>query len=412
MLVVGAGGREHALAWRLASEGEVIATPGNPGIAQVAECRSGSPLEIARQVRPDLIVVGPEDPLIAGLAGELRREGFAVLGPSAPGARLEASKAAAKEAMAAAGVLTAAHRTFTSFDAAVAHVRTRFAEGRPVVVKASGAALGKGVVVAESAEEAEEALHRFLVAGEIGEAGRTVVVEDRLSGPEFSLLTLVSGRHFRSLPVAQDYKRVGDGNQGPNTGGMGSVAPAPWVTPELIARAEQDLVAPIVNWLADKEIDYRGVLFTGAIVDRSQPTCLEYNVRFGDPETQSVMPLMGRGFVEALRACALGEPLPEIEVKPGVVVTVVAASEGYPGAVVKGREITMAEMPAGVQVFHAGTAMAEGKLVTSGGRVLAVSAKGDDLASARELAYEGMSRVCFDGMRYRKDIGEHNEGRP
>jgi phosphoribosylamine--glycine ligase len=406
-LVLGSGGREHALAWKLAQEAQVVVAPGNPGAAEDAETQPvalgdvAAIVALAQRVSPDVVVVGPEDPLIAGVADALRESGFDTVGPGRQGARLEASKAWAKEAMARAGVPTAASRSFRQFAAAAAYARSRFHEGQGVAIKASGAALGKGVVVCTDLEAAMEALERMLVHRELGEAGDEVVVEDRLIGQEFSLLTLVSDGRYLSLPVAQDHKRLLDGDEGPNTGGMGTFSPVDWVSEELVQATEDQVVAPILATVPD----YRGVLFSGLMVVDGRPKCLEYNVRFGDPETQSVVRRLGAGFTEALAAVAQGAPIPPIEVLDNAAVTVVLASAGYPGPYSKGTPITVGPLPEGVKLFHAGTALQDGRLVTAGGRVLGVSATGPIVREAAGKAYGAMESVRFDGRHYRTDIG-------
>jgi phosphoribosylamine--glycine ligase len=410
VLVVGSGGREHALSWKLAQEAEVHVAPGNPGIAQVAQVHAVAALDLdgllslARRIHPDLTVVGPEDPLIAGLGDRLRAEGFAVCGPGANGAALEGSKAFSKALMREAGVRTAQFEAFRESGPAIAFARDRVAAVGGVAVKASGAALGKGVVVAGSAEEAEEAIRAMLDRRVLGEAGAEIVVEDRLIGREFSLLTLCNETGFHSLPVAQDHKRIFDGDRGPNTGGMGAYSPVPWVTDALVHEAEESAVRPILRILKNRGIDYRGVLFTGFLLQDGKPYCLEYNVRLGDPETQAVLPRLGAGLAEALRAVALGLPIPPVPVRPEAAVAVVLASEGYPGTVRKGVPIEMGDT-GDCLVFHAGTSSLNGTLVTSGGRVLAVVALGDDVPSAREAAYRGVAAIRFEGMQFRTDIG-------
>ncbi len=410
VLVVGSGGREHALCWRLKHEGaDVFCAPGNPGIAEVAECFNvkASDLSgieaIARRLDVDLVVIGPEQPLIDGLADHLRASGISVFGPDADAAKLEGSKRFSKELMESAGVPTAGFGAFTDAELALDYARSRFDSGVQVAVKASGNALGKGVVVCHSLDEAEDAIAMMLVEQELGHAGSTIVIEDRLEGPEFSLLTLVSGKSYRSLPVAQDYKRALDGHRGPNTGGMGSLAPAAWVSPDLIRHTEETVVAPILSALP---MDFRGVLFSGLIVQDGKPYCLEYNVRFGDPETQSVMRLVGAGFLEALVAVADGETVPEFEVLAGSAITIVLASQGYPGAIKTGIPIEIDPLPEGVVAFHGGTALKDGHLITSGGRVLSLSAIGATQAEARARAYEAVECIRFAGMHYRRDIGE------
>jgi phosphoribosylamine---glycine ligase len=411
ILLLGSGGREHALAWKLAQEAEVMCAPGNPGIAEDCECRAisledqSAVEQLCQELQPDLVVVGPEAPLIAGLGDRLRRAGFSVFGPSEAGARLEGSKAFAKDLMREHGVTTAEFSTFEDPELAAMYARAHFEGGRQVVVKASGAALGKGAIVCSSLEEAEDAIRMMMVDGELGDAGRTVVIEERLSGPEFSLLTICSGAHFASLPVSQDYKRALNGDRGPNTGGMGSYSPVGWVNQELVRQTEDEVVKPMLDALQMHAIDFRGVLFSGLILHGSRPYCLEYNVRFGDPETQTVMMRLGSGLADALLAAAEGRSFESPEVLDNAAVTVVIASGGYPGAVKKGLPIELpVDVPQGVKLFHAGTATADARLVTSGGRVLGVTASAPTLEEARILAYETARQVRFEGARYREDI--------
>ncbi len=405
ILIVGGGGREHALAWRLAQEGHQVAgAPGNPGVAQLGPIYTNVS-EGLSGFSPDLVVIGPEDPLIAGMADELRQRGITTFGPGGTAARLEASKAWSKAMMVEAGVPTAAATIHTEYQEACDEVAKRFASGRHVAIKASGAALGKGVILCGDELHARHALSRMLLDEEFGDAGRLVVVEDYLEGREFSLLTVVSEQGLLSLPVAQDYKRVGNGDTGENTGGMGTYSPVPWVTAAMVEETEARIVRPIVENLRGKGIPYSGVLFSGVMVVEGSPFCLEYNVRFGDPETQSVMRRV-EGVGDLLWASARGEELPPVQVSPQAAVTVVAASAGYPASSQKGVPIEFGEMPEGVVVFHAGTALEEGQLVTNGGRVLAVSAVADDLDQARARAYAGMDQVAFAGKHFRSDIGQ------
>lgn len=412
ILVVGSGGREHALAWKLSQEAEVLCAPGNPGIAEECECRAVAMedaeglLELCRQFRPDCVVVGPEAPLIAGLGDRLREGGFFVVGPGRDGARLEGSKAFAKAAMAASRIPTAAFETFHDPVQAHAYVGARYAEGEQVVVKASGAALGKGVLMCPTLEAAREAIERTMVQREFGDAGASVVIERRLVGTEYSLLTLCSDGRYQSLPVAQDYKRAHDGDEGPNTGGMGTYSPVPWVDEGLVKRTEERVVAPLLRYLGSRGIAYRGVLFSGLMLVQGHPYCLEYNVRFGDPEIQSVVMRLGGGLAEALSAVSRGEPIPAIEVQRPAAVSVVVASEGYPGSVEKGLPIRLPASAPEAKLFHSGTALREGELVTSGGRVLCASAFGADLEEARGRAYALARAVEFSGAWMRTDIAE------
>lgn len=409
VLIVGGGGREHALAWKLAQEAEIFAMPGNPGIGQVATLLPGSSAaEIAAACEfygINLVVVGPEDPLVDGLGDYLRDCGVAVYGPNRRAAQLEASKAFSKEIMSQAGILTAGFKTFQHAMEAEQYVRERYADGHSVAVKASGNALGKGVVVSDDVSEAVEAVHAMMVRKEFGDAGTTVVIEDRLRGREFSLLSIVGAENFVSLPVSQDHKRAFDGDEGPNTGGMGTYSPCAWVTEAMVAEAERLIVHPLLLELKRQGIPYRGTLFTGVMVDHDRPYCLEFNVRFGDPETQTVMRRLGAGFLNALQQAATGGIVDPIEVLPHAAVTVVLASGGYPGKYPKGLPITVGPLANGVELFHAGTALnTEGQLITNGGRVFGVSAIGGTVAEARQAAYAATKQVSFDGAFSRSDI--------
>ena len=408
ILVVGSGGREHALAWKLAQEHEVVCAPGNPGIAADVACvpvpASDTAGIVALAKGFDLVVVGPEDPLVDGLADALRDRSVLVFGPGKVGAELEASKAFSKALMKDAGVPTAAFASFTQAEEAVAFACGRFDAGRGVAVKASGNALGKGVMVCEAFEEAEAAIRRMMVDREFGDAGAQVVVEDRLVGREFSLLTLVSDGSYLSLPVAQDHKRAFNGDEGPNTGGMGSVSPCGWVSDDLVRETEARVVAPLLEEMRRRGIAYRGMLFSGLLVQDGTPYCLEYNVRFGDPETQSLMLRLGSGFGQAIYSVAAGHLMP-FQVLDNAAVTVVVASGGYPGEYRKGLPIEIGPLPDGARLFHAGTALVDGRLVTNGGRVVAASASAPTVAEAREKAYTAAAAARFEGAFYRRDIG-------
>lgn len=410
-LVIGSGGRENALAWKLSEEADVHCAPGNPGTeafaanhAVRADDASGI-IALARHIRPDVVLIGPENPLIAGLADDLRSAGFATVGPGAAGARLEASKAWSKEVMALAGVPTAESVICTNPESAREAANEFFGSGRQAVVKASGAALGKGVVVAETADEANQAIEQFMVLREIGEAGSEVVIEERLLGREFSLLTLCNSTGVLSLPVAQDYKRVGDDDSGPNTGGMGSYSPVSWVSTEMVRDCERRFVEPVLAKLSEQGIAYRGVLFTGLMQTDDGPKCLEYNVRFGDPETQSIMARLGSGFAETLRCVAADEPIAPPIVKVNAAVTVVIASENYPSSPSEPALITIdPHFPSDVGLFFAGVTRRDELLYATGGRVLNITATGDSLGASREKAYSAVEWIHFEGMKYRKDI--------
>ena len=412
ILVVGGGGREHALAWRLSKEAEVIVAPGNPGIAEDCETVAVSAkdqdglVDLCRSRHIDLVVVGPEDPLIEGLGNRLRAEGFAVYGPDQAGAELEGSKAFSKQLMVEAGVPTAAFQAFSDPVAATDYARVKYDTGRSVVVKASGNALGKGVVVADNFEAAKDAIHRMMVDREFGSAGETIVIEDRLVGPEFSLLTIVGDENYVSLPVAQDHKRAFDGDLGPNTGGMGAFSPVASISDSLIRQVESEMVEPTIRALKARGISYRGTLFTGVLVDGGKPYCLEFNVRMGDPETQALMMRIESGYAQALFASATGTVVPEITVSPLAALTVVVAGKDYPLQSSKGIPIQIDQVPIGSKLFHAGTALVDGNLVTNGGRVFAASAIGKTLEEAKALAYAAAASVHFSGARVRSDIGE------
>ena len=412
ILVVGGGGREHALAWRLARSGHhVVAAPGNPGIAAVATCVPvgtgdlDGQVALARAQAVDLVVVGPEAPLCAGLADRLRAAGVPCFGPGADGARLEGSKAFSKRLFARHGVRTADFRVCTTVREADEAID---ALGGAVVVKADGLAAGKGVVVAHDAAEARAAAQAML-AGRFGAAGRALVIEQRIDGREVSVLALTDGARVEVLAPAEDHKQLLDGDRGPNTGGMGTVSPA-WIDDALLARVQAEILAPTVAGLAQDGIDYRGVLFAGLMIDRTgTPWLLEYNCRLGDPETQPVMARLAGDLGEVLYGAARGAlPVGELRWDARAAVCVVMAAAGYPETPRQGDVITgidAAEADRDVMVFHAGTARREGALVTAGGRVLGVTALGVDREAARARAYAAVDRIAFAGAHVRRDIG-------
>lgn len=414
VLVLGSGGREHALAWAIAKSprlDSLFVAPGNGGTATIAK---NVPLDMndadavigfARSENIDLVVIGPEAPLVAGVADAIRAAGIAVFGPGAQGARLEGSKSFSKEFMLAHGLPTARYKKCTSQDEAMDYLHE---VGAPIVVKADGLAAGKGVVVAEDMEEAEEAV-RDCFAGDFGEAGSVVVIEEMLEGPECSMLAFLSEGKALAMPCAQDHKRAFDGDLGPNTGGMGVYSPVPCVTPELEA-AMQEIMQNAAAATA-KEFDdaYTGVLYGGFMLTAEGPKLLEFNARFGDPETQVIMPRLESDALEAFYMVATGK-LDALDLRwtDQVAVCVVLASDGYPGSYEKGKVILgieEAEELDGVTVFHAGTAFnQDDKLVTNGGRVLNVVALADTFEDARELAYEACDKINFEGKQYRHDI--------
>jgi phosphoribosylamine--glycine ligase len=416
ILVVGSGGREHALAWKISRSPLVralYAAPGNPGIAQVATLvplRADDVQGIAAWARGnaiDLVVVGPEVPLVAGLVDRLSQGGVLAFGPTAAAAQIEGSKAFAKEVMAAAGIPTAEHGTFTELAPALAWARAR---GGRVVVKADGLAAGKGVVICGDEREAEGALCAVLIERAFGDAGARAVVEERLEGPEASCICFTDGERVRLLAAAQDHKRIFDGDRGPNTGGMGAFSPTPNVGDDIAAMVERDVLLPAIAELARRGRTFRGALYAGLMLTPRGPRVLEFNARLGDPETQPILLRLASDVVPALLAAAKGDlSAVELEFDPRAAVGVVLAAEGYPGEPVKGDAIAGLDGPfaEGVQVFHAGTARApDGRVVTSGGRVLTVCALGNDLDDAARRAYQAAGQVTFRGMQLRKDIGK------
>jgi phosphoribosylamine--glycine ligase len=414
VLVVGSGGREHALAWRLSrdpSVTELLAAPGNPGIARHATCAPVAAddldglVALADREDVDLTVVGPEGPLVAGLADRLSERGRAVFGPSAAAARLEGSKAWAKNLCERYGIPAGGSRPARTVDEAVDALE---AFGPPYVVKADGLAAGKGVVITEDREEAVGAIERSLVEGAFGEAGSTVVVEEHLEGREVSAFALADGTTALPLAFAQDFKRMGDDDAGANTGGMGAYAPVPFVDVETAERIRTDVLERTVAAMAAEGVPYRGVLYAGLMLTESGPKVLEFNCRFGDPETQVLLPLLGSDPAGLFLACGAGTlGGARVEPLPGACVTVVVASGGYPAPGPMGFEVSgleAAEDVAGVTVFHSGTAKRQGRVVTAGGRVLSVSAAGPSIAEARDRVYEAVGRVSFEGMQHRTDI--------
>ncbi|MCC7384983.1 MAG: phosphoribosylamine--glycine ligase [Deltaproteobacteria bacterium] len=420
VLVIGGGGREHALVQGLlgsASRPEVIVAPGNAGIAEEVETLPIAVTELDALVRTsverqvDLVVVGPEAPLCAGISDRLRQRGVVVFGPSAAAAELEGSKAFAKQIMVEAGVPTAAGESFEAVEPALAFSR-RF-EGR-VAVKADGLAQGKGVVVAGEAAEAEDAIRRFLGGG-LGAAGRRVVIEERLEGEELSVLALSDGERSVLLPAAQDHKRVGEGDTGPNTGGMGAYSPPPCATEEILAFAEGRCLAPVVRTMKARGTPFCGVLYAGLMLTPDGPRVLEYNVRFGDPEAQVILPRLDEDLYRLLLSVAQGrlEPRP-LSVSARAALTIVLAAEGYPDAPRTGDAIEgLDRVPPEALVFHAGTRRDDsGRVITAGGRVLAVTGLGADLTSAKAAAERGVAAISWRGMHHRRDIGWRALGRP
>jgi len=419
VLLVGSGGREHALAWKLKQSpriGKLYIAPGNGGTLALGENVPIGVMEFkqladfAEQRKVHLTVVGPDDPLAGGIVDFFRARGLRIFGPEHKAAQLESSKSFSKQLMQEAGVPTATFRVFTSYTAASAYVQER---GVPIVVKASGLALGKGVYVCETLAEAEAALRAIIIDRVHKDAGNEVIVEEYLYGPEVSVHVLSDSFSWLLFPPSQDHKRALDGDQGENTGGMGAIAPLPWVTPETMSDIEKRVVRPVFDALLARNIQFTGLLYPGLKVTPDGVKVLEFNARFGDPECQVYMRLLKSDILDAFEACADGRLIGSnisLEWNKGFAVNIVVASGGYPGEYKKGLPITgiaEAEKVQGVVVFHAGTMIdfVNQSLVTSGGRVLGVSAVGDTLKDALDRAYEAVEKIHFEGMHFRRDIG-------
>jgi phosphoribosylamine--glycine ligase len=420
VFLTGTGGREHALAWKLAQSpdmGRLLALPGNPGIAEIAEVIDvtitdhDAVIDVCREQRVDLVVIGPEAPLVAGLADDLVAAGIVVFGPSKAAARLEGSKGFTKDLCARHSIPTAAYGRFDTAAAAKSYVR---AHGTPIVVKADGLAAGKGVIIGTTIDQAEAAIDACF-EGAFGTAGGQIVVEEFLHGEEASLFVLSDGKHILPLAGAQDHKQVGEGDTGPNTGGMGAYSPAPVLTPELVDQVIDTIIRPTVSAMAQMGAPFRGVLYAGLMITATGPQLIEYNVRFGDPECQALMMRLEGDLLPLLYGAATGAlPTDPPRWRDLAAICVVLASEGYPGAYGTGDVIgnlAVAGADPAVQIFHAGTRSEHGRIVAAGGRVLNVCALGDTVRQARDRAYGAIDQIDWPGGFCRRDIGWRAIGR-
>lgn len=416
VLVIGSGGREHALVWKLSQSprvDKIFCTPGNAGISEIAECLDiktddiGALVNFAKYEMIDLTVVGPEAPLTAGIVDAFVKEDRRIFGPDKLGAQLEGSKVFAKEFMLKYGIPTAEYKTFTSYLHAKEYIQLK---GAPIVIKADGLAAGKGVFVAASVEESIDALKLIIKERAFGSAGDKVIVEQCLKGEEASFMVLTDGKTFIPLATSQDHKTVFDNDKGPNTGGMGAYSPAPIITESLEADIMKNIIKPVIKGLIKERINYRGIIYAGLMICDGKPYVLEFNCRFGDPEAQPVLMRLDSDLFDALKATSEGK-LKDIKLswKNDASVCVVLTSKGYPGSYEKGKVIKGLDSLKNrddLMVFHAGTSVDDKKFVTSGGRVLGVTALGKDIRSAKENAYQAVKKIHFDGMHYRKDIGD------
>ena len=415
VLVIGSGGREHALVWKISQSKRVkkiYSAPGNPGISRYAECIDIRPddilstVDFVRKNRIDLTVVGPELPLTLGAVDLFEKEGLSIFGPTRSAAEIEGSKVFSKRMMRTAGVPTADAVVFDSREEAISYIKGK---AFPVVIKADGLAQGKGVVIANDMNEACAAIDSMLVKGLFGDAGRRIIVEDYLEGDEATFLVFTDGETIVPMVSSEDHKRVYDGDRGPNTGGMGAIAPSPLVDKEGEAIIIERIIRPVIRAMEMEGRGYRGILYTGLMICKDGPRVLEFNARFGDPEAEAVLPLLDTDIVDIIESI-VSRRLNQVAVrwKNGASACVVLASKGYPGAYTNGVEI---KGLSGINdtdvlmVFHAGTSIDNGRLVTSGGRVLCVSAVGKDIKDARDRAYSGISKIDFDGIHFRRDIG-------
>ena len=416
VLVVGGGGREHAIVWKVAQSPKVekiYCAPGNAGIAELAECVPIGAMEFdkltafAREKEIDLTIVGMDDPLVGGIVDAFEAEGLRVFGPRKNAAILEGSKAFSKNLMKKYNIPTASYETFTSPEDAIAYLEKN--QKYPIVLKADGLALGKGVVVAQTIDEAKQAVREMMEGGKFGKSGARVLIEECMVGREVTELCFCDGRTIVPMVASQDHKRVFDGDKGPNTGGMGAFAPSPLYTPEVARRTTEEILLPTLRAMNAEGFTFKGVLYVGLMLTADGPKVVEYNARFGDPETQVVLPRLKTDFVDVINA-VIDEKLDELEIEwiPEACACVVMASGGYPQSYPKGLEITGLDengQAEGVTVYHAGTKLENGKLLTNGGRVLGVTATAKTLDEALEKAYAAVEKIHFDGAHYRHDIG-------
>ncbi len=412
VLVIGSGGREHAIIWKVSQSSKLTklyALPSNPGTAELAENVNGISVDdhesvssFCKDKQIDLVIVGPEAPLAAGLVDSLSAKGIRCFGPSQAAAQIEASKSFAKDFMARHNIPTAKYATFSNYDEAVKYLESL---DYPVVIKASGLAAGKGVILPDTNEEAKSTLEDIFVKKVFGEAGAEVVIEERMNGQEVSLMAFTDGTSVVPMLPAQDHKRLLDGDKGLNTGGMGAYAPAPIFTTELMKEAVENILKPAVNGMKSEGNPFVGVLYAGLMLTPNGIRTLEFNCRFGDPETQVVLPLLETDLVEIAEACTDGN-LANINIqwKNNAAVCVVLASKGYPEKVESGKVVTIEKLPDDMVCFHAGTKLENENLITSGGRVFGLTAWAEDIASAVKKVYANIGKVTFDGMQYRKDI--------
>ena len=414
ILIIGSGGREHTLAWKISQSpkcNKLYAMPGNPGIEEFAECVEGisindnsAIIDFAKKQNIDLVVIGPEAPLVNGLVDDLTAAGIKAFGPTKKAAQIEGSKIFAKDLMKKYGIPTATYEIFDDINKACGYIK---AAGAPIVVKADGLAAGKGVIVAQTVDEAINAVFEVMEQKSFGEAGSRIVIEEFMDGEEASLLAFTDGKTIIPMIPSQDHKRVNDGDEGLNTGGMGAYAPAPVMTPEIIQKSEEKILKPVIAALSKEGINYKGCLYAGLMIVNGEPKVVEFNARFGDPETQVVLPLLESDLVEIMLACIDGTlDTQNIEWSKDSAVCVVLASGGYPLSYKKGFEIDGISKAKALDtlIIHAGTSKADDKIVTAGGRVLGVVAKAKDIKSAVDKAYKGVEVIHFENMHFRKDI--------